>query len=152
MATTSIAEGEVQSVGSPSTLEQSILEAETQTIAPHKSPKTFGECFSPETCRVYAEQNYGYFEYFVQTLSNESHFISQQSKIIRADGSRELSFGCAQIYEPAHPDITREQAMNCQWSIDWAGQQFEKGNACIWTEYRKITGQAHLPIKDCKQL
>lgn len=39
--------------------------------------------------------------------------------------------------------------MNCQWSIDWAAEQFLKGKACMWTEYRKITGQS---VENCKTL
>jgi len=88
--------------------------------------------------REYATAKYGYIPYFIETLDRESGFQSIQSKVIRKDGTREPSYGCAQIHEPSHPNITREQAMNCIWSIDWAAQQFLTGKATMWTEYRKL--------------
>lgn len=88
--------------------------------------------------KEYAQEKYGYIPYFVETLERESGFQSIQSKVIRK-GVREPSYGCAQIHEPSHPDITREQAMDCIWSIDWAAQQFLAGKANMWTEYRKLS-------------
>lgn len=66
----------------------------------------------------------------------ESNFVPQQSKHIRKDGTREKSFGVWQIHLPAHPEITKQQAMDVEWSTDWALNQMKKGNAKIWSCYR----------------
>lgn len=86
---------------------------------------------------VYARQKaieYGIDEEdFVRTLDCESRFNPD------AVGDKGTSFGIAQIHLPAHPDVSRETALDGLWSIDWAAQQFSEGNARIWTCYRIIS-------------
>lgn len=52
-----------------------------------------------------------------------------------AVGDNGHSFGVAQIFLPAHKDITKEQALDWRWSIDWSVMQWKKGNQRIWTCY-----------------
>lgn len=61
-----------------------------------------------------------------------------QSLIPKAGGpnGREDSWGLAQIHLPDHPAITRQEAMDPAWAIDWAAQEFALGNAHWWTCYR----------------
>lgn len=56
-----------------------------------------------------------------------------------AVGDYGTSFGIAQIHLPAHEDITKAEALDPQWSIDWAAEQFAEGNQRIWTCYRKLS-------------
>ena len=50
------------------------------------------------------------------------------------------SYGIAQIYLPAHPSITKAQALDKAWAIDWTAHQFSLGSAHIWTCYRLLYG------------
>lgn len=150
LATVKIAEGEVSTVYAPPKPQQLNDHFFSQEDAPFFTSNTIASkrASSPNTYELYAQSKYGHIPYFVETLKRESGYESIQSKVIR-NGIREPSYGCAQIHEPSHPTITREQAMDCIWSIDWAAEQFLKGKACMWTEYRKITGQA---VENCKTL
>jgi len=53
-------------------------------------------------------------------------------------GDREKSFGLWQIHLPSHPNITYEQAIDPEWSTDWAARQFKEGRAYWWTCYLTI--------------
>ena len=66
----------------------------------------------------------------IDTLSCESHFNAS------AIGDKGKSFGVAQIHLPSHPNITKEQALDPLWAIDWTAQQFKAGKAKMWTCYR----------------
>lgn len=46
--------------------------------------------------------------------------------------------GVVQIYLPAHPDITRAQALDERFSIDFAARSFAAGYAHWWTCYRNL--------------
>lgn len=76
-----------------------------------------------------------------QTLSRESAgFTARQSQIPNPNGpnGREDSWGCAQIWLPAHPSVTRAQALNPEFAVDFAARNFSQGRASMWTEYRKL--------------
>lgn len=63
----------------------------------------------------------------------ESSFVPQQSKIINPrTGEREKSFGIWQIHIPSHPDVSIEQAMDPEWSTDWAMPRL-KDNPNLWS-------------------
>lgn len=70
----------------------------------------------------------------VNTIRCESGFNA------KAVGDQGQSFGMAQIHLPSHPDITREQALDPFFAIDWTAQQFKEGNANLWTCYRNLYG------------
>lgn len=70
----------------------------------------------------------------IDTLQCESNFIRT------ASGDFGTSFGVAQIHLPAHTDISKAQALDPIWSIDWAAQQFKAGKQSMWTCYRKLYG------------
>jgi len=50
-------------------------------------------------------------------------------------GSRELSFGAVQIHLPAHPHITKEQALNPEFAIDFLASNLAKGKGKMWSCY-----------------
>jgi hypothetical protein len=58
----------------------------------------------------------------------------------KAIGDGGKSYGIVQIYLPAHPDITKEQALDPEWAIDWMARQFSYGNARLWTCWRLLHG------------
>lgn len=76
----------------------------------------------------------------ITTAKCESHLIPQQSMIIK-NGVKENSWGVWQIHLSAHTNITKEQAMDIEWSTRWAAEQFRKGNKHIWTCYRNLFGK-----------
>ena len=76
---------------------------------------------------------------FIATLKCESNFYSIQSRIPKkgAPNGREDSWGVAQIHLPAHPSVTREQALDPYFAINWAAEKFKK-NPRIWTCFRGL--------------
>lgn len=71
----------------------------------------------------------------IATLACESNFNSD------AVGDKGTSYGVAQIHLPAHPDITKEQALDPFWAIDWTARQFKAGKANMWSCYKQITAR-----------
>jgi len=61
-----------------------------------------------------------------------------QSYHRRPDGSREQSYGLAQIFLPAHPEVTKEQAIDPAFAIRFMAEEFSKGNAWKWTCWKRL--------------
>lgn len=76
------------------------------------------------------------------TLACESENLTYngQSKIKDPSGpnGREDSWGYAQIHLPSHPYVSREEALDPVFAIDFAAREFSKGNAWMWTCYRNL--------------
>lgn len=68
-----------------------------------------------------------------------------QSGAFYKDGTQELSFGLSQIHLPAHPDISKEQAEDPDFAIDFLMKNITQGNAKIWTCYRLIKAGKYIP-------
>lgn len=66
-------------------------------------------------------------DFLLKTLICESNLYPG------AIGDYGTSFGIAQIHLSAHPDITKAQALDPKFSIDYAAQQFATGNSSMWT-------------------
>ena len=53
------------------------------------------------------------------------------------------SYGVAQIHLPSHQNkdewITKEQALDPKWAIDWTARQFSMKRQNMWTCYRLLT-------------
>ena len=64
-----------------------------------------------------------------RTIWCESQWFSVQSYI-----PGEESFGLSQIHLPSHPDVTREQALNPIFAIDWMIEKWEND---IWYAYSR---------------
>ena len=74
-----------------------------------------------------------------ETLKYESQgWKNQQSTIPHAGGPNGLedSWGVCQIHLPDHPDITKEEALDPVFCVNWTIEQFKKGHADWWTGYR----------------
>lgn len=82
---------------------------------------------------------------FLATLKCEGDFYNGQSYVKKIGGpnGREDSWGVAQIHLPSHPEISKEQALNPFWSINWMADEWLKGNEWKWTCY-KIKGLSYL--------
>lgn len=89
-------------------------------------------------------QRKGIPEYlFVETMRRESagFTVIGQSTVPNAEGpnEREDSWGICQIHLPDHLEITKEQAEDPSWCLNWSADEFKAGHARNWTEYRKLT-------------
>lgn len=76
-----------------------------------------------------------------ETLKCESiGWKNGQSKIPHKGGPNgyEDSWGVAQIHLPAHKDITKEEALDPVFAVDWAASEFAAGRAYEWTCYRDL--------------
>lgn len=92
-----------------------------------------------------ASDKYGvsYQELYL-TIKCESEFQNVQSRIVK-NGKREESYGIVQINLPTHPSITKEQALDVSFSIDWMAYQFSLGNQKKWTCWRNVFGSTQVP-------
>ena len=68
---------------------------------------------------------------FTGTLNCESQFNPE------AVGDHGTSLGIAQIHLPAHPDVSRENAFDGIWSINWAAHHFSY-EPNIWSCYNNL--------------
>lgn len=62
-----------------------------------------------------------------------------------AIGDHGNSYGIAQIHLPSHPDITKTQALDPRFAIEWTSQQFKAGRAYMWTCHRNLFGKTKSP-------
>lgn len=76
-------------------------------------------------------------ETFVRVMKCESmNFEHNGQSFIEANGpnGREDSWGVVQIHLPSHK-VTKEQALDPEWALEWAAKQFSEGNASMWSCY-----------------
>ena len=82
---------------------------------------------------------YGVSSYqIIRTIECESHFRNIQSKIVKG-GVRENSWGIAQINLTMNPSVTREQALDIDFAIDFMASEFKAGRDWKWFGYDKST-------------
>lgn len=48
-------------------------------------------------------------------------------------GDREQSFGLVQIHLPAHPSITKEQAKDPEFALEFLAKNIAAGKSSMWT-------------------
>lgn len=56
----------------------------------------------------------------------------------KAIGDHGKSFGLSQIHSPSHPNVTREQAFNPEFAIEFMAKEMSSGNAWKWSCYKKL--------------
>lgn len=70
--------------------------------------------------------NVPYQEMWDTILCESGASTTIQSHYIRKDGTREKSFGLAQIHLPDHPNVTKEQAINPEFAIQFMAENWHK--------------------------
>lgn len=50
-----------------------------------------------------------------------------------AVGDNGNSFGLSQIYLPAHPTVTKEQALDVEFALDFMAKNLKEGRHRMWT-------------------
>lgn len=68
----------------------------------------------------------------IETIRCESGFNS------KAIGDGGTSYGLVQIHLPAHPHVTKEQATDPEFAIDFILDAWEKGQQRMWTCARML--------------
>lgn len=63
-----------------------------------------------------------------------------QSYVVR-NGEREDSWGLAQIHLPSHPEITRDDATDPTFAINFMASEFSKGNQWKWACWKLLAWQ-----------
>jgi hypothetical protein len=58
----------------------------------------------------------------------------------KAIGDKGTSFGLSQIHLPAHPTITKEQALNPDFAVQFMAKSFAQGKERMWTCWRLLYG------------
>lgn len=99
---------------------------------PTTTPLIYSTTTAPVIIAQYASKYGISAQPLINTLACESSFDSG------AIGDNGASYGVSQIYLPAHPEISKTEALDPLWSINWAAQEFAAGNAHLWTCYRKM--------------
>lgn len=74
----------------------------------------------------------------VKTLACESGLRADAKGDFSTTTNTYTSFGVAQIHLVAHPDITKEEALDPFFAIGWAAHQFKLGNQHLWTCAREL--------------
>lgn len=79
--------------------------------------------------------------YGVQSTLMRSVIKCESTFNPKAVGDNGTSFGLVQIHLPSHPTITKEQAFDEDFAIDFLASNLAKGKGNMWTCYRIVTGQ-----------
>jgi len=108
-----------------------------------------------QTNRYYVEQLVDFYsekygvnaDKMMQTIRNENDTFdtNRQSELKYKKGNRwkfpagtqEKSYGLAMIHLPDHPHITKEQATNPHFAVEFMAKEFAKGNQSKWMGYEK---------------
>lgn len=53
-------------------------------------------------------------------------------------GDREQSFGLVQVHLPAHPTITKEQATNPEFAVEFLANNLQQNRGNMWTCYNQV--------------
>ena len=116
-----------------------LIKAKTLYMQEVKIPVAYAETAQLQTKEDYINYVYelsttGKFEpnKVVRTIQCECSFNPN------AIGDNGTSFGLAQIHLPAHPNITKEQALDPKFAIEFITSEFQKGNQWKWTCYKKL--------------
>lgn len=102
-----------------------------QTAWAQQNPVVYNASTSEEIVRAYAARYAIDADDFVDTLQCESG--------LRADAKGDhrkgvpTSYGVAQIHLPAHPDISKDQALDPFWALDWSARQFKANKQRMWS-------------------
>lgn len=79
-----------------------------------------------------AESNKLNVEHFLSVIECESSFNPN------AVGDSWRSFGIAQIFLPAHPEITKKEALDPEWALHWMANEWVHDRYRQWSCYNNL--------------
>ena len=57
---------------------------------------------------------------------------------ISSVGDKGKSFGLVQIHLPSHPEVTKQQALDFNFAVEFLSKNIAEGKADMWTCYRNL--------------
>lgn len=113
----------------------------TQTAIATTTPEIIVEELTVEEKIRHKAVEYGVNPDHALAVANcESGLVPQQSNLHNSfTGQRERSYGIWQINTRYNPEVTIEQAMDIDWSTDWAMERLKDGKWHLWS-CSKIVG------------
>lgn len=85
--------------------------------------------------KLYTTRYGGETEPILATIECESHYKNVQSNIY-SEGIREDSWGISQIHLPDHPKITKAQALDPEFAVEFIVKEFNNNNSWMWSCYK----------------
>lgn len=110
----------------------SSIYAYTGTTKAEAPDRTLNDYSVQELVRHFASKYHVSENQMLGTIKGESSLNA------KAVGDHGCSIGLSQINLCAHTNITREQAENPIFSIEFMASEFAKGNQRIWTVWRNL--------------
>ena len=96
-----------------------------------QAPERTLQEYTPQELVHHFAQQYSVDEHqMLVTMSCESRFDPDTI------GDHNTSFGLSQIHLPAHPEVTKQQALDKVFATEFMAKEFAKNNKSIWTCYR----------------
>lgn len=82
-----------------------------------------------------AAQEYGVKPKFMKCLIRHENraWNPELQSLVVSNGKREDSWGLSQIHLPSHPSITREEATDPKFAIEFMASEISEGNAWQWS-------------------
>jgi hypothetical protein len=79
-------------------------------------------------------------ERFLGVIKCESRWDPDTQSEIPAKGpnGREDSWGLAQIHLPSHPSVSREQAQDPVFALNWMADKWSEGKHRLWSCHKKL--------------
>jgi hypothetical protein len=92
--------------------------------------------------RIQADKHKVDWRLMMQVMACESDFDADvQSRHRMPDGTREVSYGLAQIFLPAHPHVSKDEATRWRYAIRFMAEHFAANNHSYWTCYRQLAAK-----------
>jgi hypothetical protein len=85
-----------------------------------------------------SDHNWTMFEQMYHVIKCESGFQNVQSRLHYKTGGREKSFGIVQLHLPAHKDITKAQALDPDFALNYIVKEFKAGRQAQWSCFIKL--------------
>jgi len=86
----------------------------------------------------YASQYGVSAEIMHSVIECESNYQTGVQSYHVKNGVREESYGIVQIHLPSHPHITKEQALDPEFSIEFMAKHMAEGGAWMWSCYNML--------------
>lgn len=102
------------------------------TVSAEAPVRTLDQYTPRELVAYYAKEYNVSEERMTKTIFCESSFNPN------AIGDGGKSFGLSQIHLPSHPSVSKEEATNPQFAVEFMAQAFSKGQQKMWSCWRKI--------------
>jgi len=101
----------------------------------HEQPRDYTTLELINLTYVYADKYSVSPETMIRIIECESSWNHTVQSYHYKDGIREESYGLVQIFLPAHPHITKEQAQDPEFALDFLSKNISLGNSWWWTCY-----------------